>query len=369
MTADERDPAATAPAHVPRRRRRRGRAWLVAGACVAAVGITATLFAVNRPQATASDTAGVTAESQLIARGDLTDRVRLSGRLGYSGAHDLGTSLSGTLTEMPRVGSVVKPGGVLFRVDDQPVVMFRGKLPVWRVVAAGMDDGPDVQQLEKNLAALGFFDGTVDESFTSWTAEAIKDWQESLGLERTGTIEPGRIVFAPGPQRVTAHQARVGDPAGPGVVSVSGTTKRVSASVDPNLKDVAVPGAKVRVTLPGSEVADATVTSVGAPVEQDDGDGGKKLMLPLTITLDDESAADGLDDVTVSGEISVVKREDVLLAPVLALLATSDGGYAVEVVVGDTTRRVPVELGIFAGDLVEVTGGDLEAGDEVVVGR
>jgi hypothetical protein len=56
--------------------------------------------------------------------------------------------------------------------------------------------------------------------------------------------------------------------------------------------------------------------------------------------------------------------------PVTALLAQSDGGYAVEVVsAGVRNHLVPVSLGLFddADGLVQVTGSRLAAGQEVVV--
>ena len=49
----------------------------------------------------------------------------------------------------------------------------------------------------------------------------------------------------------------------------------------------------MQLTLPGGATVQGTVSAVGAPVEQDDDQGGKKLKLPLTITLDDPAAAEG----------------------------------------------------------------------------
>ena len=59
-----------------------------------------------------------------------------------------------------------------------------------------------------------------------------------------------------------------------------------------------------------------------------------------------------------------------LVVPVDALLAQTDGGYAVEVVGTDGIHRlVPVTLGLFddADGLVQVTGTSLAAGQQVVV--
>jgi hypothetical protein len=56
----------------------------------------------------------------------------------------------------------------------------------------------------------------------------------------------------------------------------------------------------------------------------------------------------------------------VLAVPVKALLALSDGGYAVEVRRGGETVLIGVETGKFAGGLVEVKG-ELTEGDQLVV--
>lgn len=370
MTRDEHVTSAAAPEPAPARQPRRRRPWLIAGACVAVLGIAGGVLAATWPASTGGhgeENPAAEVATSPVTRGDLTERVRLTGRLGYGEAKDLGTSLGGTVTWLPEVDTVLDRGATMFRVDDDPVVLFFGTLPVWRVFAAGMDDGADVRQLEENLAALGFFDREPDEEFAASTAAAIEEWQESLGLEETGSIELGRIVFAPEPIRVAEHNLVPGASAGAAVIAVTGTAKRVNVVIAPNLGPVAPVGTPVRITLPGGATVPGTVTAVGAPVEQEDDQGGKKLKLPLTITLDDPAAADGLDDVGVNGELTAIRREDALLVPVTALLARAGGGFAVEVMAKGEVTTVPIELGLFADGLVEVTGGELEAGDEVVV--
>ena len=68
--------------------------------------------------------------------------------------------------------------------------------------------------------------------------------------------------------------------------------------------------------------------------------------------------------------ITTASVPSALAVPVTALLAQSEGGYAVEVVrAGGTSHLVPVTLGLFddAGGLVQVTGSGLAAGQNVVV--
>ncbi|KRC59344.1 hypothetical protein ASE14_16540 [Agromyces sp. Root81] len=368
MTGDQQ--ATDAPA-APQPGRRRRAPWLIAGACIAVLGIAGTMLAVTWSASSSDDGDAANADADVattpVTRGDLTERVRLSGRLGYGASQELGTSLGGTITWLPDAGAVLDRGATLFRVDDDPVVLLLGALPMWRQFAEGMDDGPDVLQLEQNLAALGFFEREPDQEFAGSTAAAIERWQKSLGLERTGTIEQGRVVFAPAGVRVAERKAQIGAGAGASVIAVSDTVKRVSAFIAPNLEAIAPVGTPVQLTLPGGATVQGTVSAVGAPVEQADDKGEKKLKLPLTITLDDPAAADGLDDVGVNGVLTAVRREDALLVPVTALLARTGGGFAVEVVEKGTVKTVSIELGLFADGLVEVTGGKLEAGDEVVV--
>ena len=87
--------------------------------------------------------------------------------------------LSGTVTALPAVGDVIRRGGRLYAVDGEPVLLMYGAVPAYRTLAEGVGDGRDVEQLERNLAALGYDPGTVDEDFTDATAAAVAAWQRA----------------------------------------------------------------------------------------------------------------------------------------------------------------------------------------------
>jgi len=92
--------------------------------------------------------------------------------------------------------------------------------------------------------------------------------------------------------------------------------------------------------------------------------------VPVTIRPTDATATGRWDQAPVEVAISARTVPDVLAVPVFALLATSGGGYAVEVADPDGTRHlVPVSPGLFddATGLVQVTGSGLAAGQHVVV--
>lgn len=344
--------------------------WIIGAACVVLAGVVATVLLVPRTTAAADkQSTTIDVETAEVTRGDLVESMRVKGTLGFAGAAELGTGIGGTITAVSPVGTVVDRGGELFRIDDRPVLLLIGGLPMWREFALGMEDGPDVLQLEQNLAELGYFTREPDNEFAESTEAAIEKWQKALGLEETGSIEPGRIEFSPGAVRIASHSAKVGDQASNAIVTASGTEKRVTAFIAPNLKEVAAVGSTVAVTLPDGSTIDGTVQEVGAPVEKDDGMGGKAMRLPIVVSLNDPALADAYTDVSVNISLSLVKSVDALRVPVLALLAQPGGGFAVEKMSTSTSTIVPVELGVFADGLVEILDGAIAEGDTVVVGE
>lgn len=92
-------------------------------------------------------------------------------------------------------------------------------MPLYRTLLDGLE-GADVQQLEQNLAELGYTGFTVDDTYDSATAKAVSSWQADLGLPDTGTIELGQVVFTPGAVRIAEHTAYVGDVLDGGGISV-----------------------------------------------------------------------------------------------------------------------------------------------------
>ena len=88
----------------------------------------------------------------------------------------------------------------------------------------------------------------------------------------------------------------------------------------------------------------------------------------VVIILNDSSAAAGLDEAPVDVDVIADSVSGVVAIPVTALIALSEGGYAVDVLQADgTTRRSSVDPGFFADGFVEVEAGDIAPGDQVVV--
>lgn len=105
-------------------------------------------------------------------------------QLGRGEVTPIVSRADGTVTWLPEVGAVVRRGGVLLRVDDRPVVLLLGKLPMYRALSTGVE-GPDVTQLEKSLQALGY------DSFTVDVKAGEAGWAKS-GVKVTVTLPGGR---------------------------------------------------------------------------------------------------------------------------------------------------------------------------------
>lgn len=376
MPGDERGAA-------PDRRRRRRRIGLASGAvavvAVAGFGVVSVRGGSADDAADATSGAGETATAT-IERTDLVRSETLEGALGHAEARPIVNQLGGTLTWVAEEGTTIDRGGVVYRVDEKPVLLLVGDLPVYRDLDWTVT-GDDIRQLEENLVALGYTDVTVDEEYTSSTAQAVADIEESVGLDGDGKLTLGEVVFTPTPVRIDAASVDLGASVQPGqeVVSVSSTTPVVTVVLE-TADDLAV-GQTVSIELPDGSATPGTVTEVSttsasaastsaAASGAGTSDGAATSAITATISVD-PSAVAAWDTSDVDVIVEDERRDDVLAAPVTALVALSEGGYAVEVASGSggATSLVAVTPGMYADDLVEVAGDGIAEGTEVVIPR
>jgi peptidoglycan hydrolase-like protein with peptidoglycan-binding domain len=351
----------------------RDRRWIATRlgipAAALAVGIPLGIAATGGSEASAADGGGSTATAP-VTRRDLVDRETFSGTLGYGDARNVVGGLQGTITSAADEGSVRERGEVLYRVDERPVVLMYGATPAYRAMGQG-DEGADVRQLERNLVALGFDpdrDIDVDGDFDWATAAAVRDWQEALGVDETGRIDLGQVVFLGGPRRIGVVQGTVGSSARPGqpVMQTSSTARTVTVALDARRQDLVAEGDAERVTLPGGDVATATVTEVGKVAKA--ASAGADPTIAVTLQLRTTKGVTALDEAPVDVAISTDRAKDALSVPVTALLALDGGGYGLEVVEpGGGTRIASVAVGLFADGFVQVSGAGIAEGAEVVV--
>ncbi|WP_199199930.1 peptidoglycan-binding protein [Micromonospora sp. RP3T] len=323
-----------------------------------------------------------------VVRDTLVDVVTARGELAYGPELLMESRLSGTVTRLAGVGATVKRGEALFWVDDKPVVLLYGKLPAYRELTVGRSGsqqnggdggtpptgtgatppavpatrGADVRQFEQNLQALGYTGFVVDDQFTAQTAGAVRRWQKDLGVEPTGVVELGRVLYSPASVRVAAHKLVAGQVASGPVLSFTGTERLVTAKLPAHHQALAKPKAKVTVALGNGAQAPGVVRSVRTPAEDQDRGGGQGPVVEVVVALADPKAFGGSDEGPATVRFVAEQRKGVLVVPVGALLALTEGGHGLEVIEGGASRIIPVETGLYADGRVEVSGPEVQEG-------
>jgi len=350
----------------PSRWRRRARFGAVTGAALAvvAVAVVAALGlggAGDQPAVRRSAPAATTK----VTRQTLTRAVSLAGELSYGATTPVTASVTGTVTWLPSVDATVAQGGVLLRIDDQPVVLMYGPLPMFRALAPGVV-GADVRQFKRDLRALGYRDVVVDDTYSAATAATVKRWQSSLKLPQTGTVDRGRVVYTATAVRIAQQLVRVGTSTPVDVLSYTGSTRVVTVTTSQGNSVWARPGVQVQLSSPGGTPTPGAVATVEAPSatqpqSQSQGSGDTDSVV-ITITVADQKAFTGTAGAPVDVRYVEEEHKDVLTVPVNALLALAEGGYGVEVVTAGRSRIVAVQVGLFADGRVEVSGTGLDEG-------
>ncbi|MEM7341054.1 MAG: peptidoglycan-binding protein [Actinomycetota bacterium] len=287
------------------------------------------------------------------------------------------SSAAGEVELVASAGAVAS-GAVLYTVDEQPVTAIVTDEEFDRDLSDGVADGDDVRALEEMLVALGYDargDLEPDDEFDEVTVEAIDAWEEDLQDDYDDVVVDGAVtldeivVVDPGTTigTVTARDSEV-VASGSELFTWSGDTgaRVVTAAIDVAEQEKLAEGNEIEVEFPDGEIVVGTVTDVAtsSTVDPTDPDATPQLAVEIALPSIPESAA-GFNELDVDLRIVDDLAAGVTVVPASALVATSDGGYAVETTDGVTTTFVAVEPGMFADGFVEVSG--IDPGTAVVV--
>ena len=357
------------------------RTWLVAAAVVLVAAVIGGVVATSGGRRATPAARASAVNTATVDRGNLADMVSQYGILTYRAQSDGSpyaaiNRAGGTYTELPTAGDKVVCGGVLYRVNNRPVLLLCGSTPAYRSLSEG-DRGPDVAELNANLVRLGYATrAQLDPSsrdFSPVTASALTKLQGRLGEDQTGSLQLGQAVFLPEPVRIAKVTGGLGSPAqlGAQVAQATSETLEVEVNLDPSQQREVKIGDRVQITLPDNTSATGKVERTGRVAQVQNGqDPNAGATVPAYISLDHPQQARSLDQAPVQVAITTRGVENALSVPVTAIVGQSGGGFAVEVVhASDRRELVPVKLGLFdtAGGRVQVIEGDLHEGDQVVV--
>jgi peptidoglycan hydrolase-like protein with peptidoglycan-binding domain len=248
--------------------------WALAAAAVlvAATGGVVVMSGAEHPTAAAR---ALAADTVKVEKGELSAMVSQGGTLTYRARSDgspypVINQARGVYTSLPDSGDKVGCGGVLYRVDDGPVVLLCGTVPAYRGLHVGVK-GRDVRQLNRNLHELGYdADAHVridpgDDDFTPKTEQALRALQRKKGVGVTGGLATGDAAFLPVAVRIAKVTGQVGGSAGPGapVLSATSDTLKVQVNLDPSQQGEVHTGDRAQITLPGNTPVTGRVAGFG----------------------------------------------------------------------------------------------------------
>jgi peptidoglycan hydrolase-like protein with peptidoglycan-binding domain len=317
-------------------------------------------------------------------------------------------------------GRTIANGEKLAEIDGEPLVALAGRVPAWRDMTPG-ESGPDVAELQKALASLGYYaGGDAPGFFGTATQDAVALYYEHLGYTppATGGVPMADVIFLPSlPAKVIAvNGARGQQPGQPFLELAARASLALTGELPPAYTAQVKPGLKVKIfdevtgIHAAGTVADlgtattmapigtvvnvgggsVSVGSAGSTAAGSTGSGsagsagmagsgssgsapnpGATAFIPLTVQPSRPlPAALNGENVLVTVETGQTEGP-VLTVPVAAIVTTASGtSYVIMVGAHGGQTRVPVTPGISENGYVQVTpatSGALAAGDRVVV--
>ena len=132
-----------------------------------------------------------------IQKGDLAKKEEYNGTLRQTDKKILNSPTNGVVTFLPKEGSVVNFGEVLFIIDNKPVILLQGNTPFYRTLDLNSDPGVDILQVEEALVYLGYADSTFvpDEVFDEQTSKMLNTLYIDYGIDTKSEITPTEQVL------------------------------------------------------------------------------------------------------------------------------------------------------------------------------
>ena len=125
-----------------------------------------------------------------INKGDLEKKEEYNGTLRQTNSKVLNSPMSGVATYIPKEGTIINFGEVLFAIDNKPVILVEGSVPFYRTLDLNSDPGPDVLQVENALVFLGYSseDFLPDETFDEVTSNMLNQLYIDYKIETKSEV-------------------------------------------------------------------------------------------------------------------------------------------------------------------------------------
>jgi len=270
-------------------------------------------------------------------------------------------------------------------------ILLFGQIPAWREIKLGITPGLDIKQLKHNLVMLGYgSESPINESseiFTALTMQSIKNMQADLGLNSTGTLSLGDVVFLPGKSIVqyNSNFPSIGTVANPNTVVLSllpiekeslsnnalnsssyKSLQKVSTTIPVVNKELIEINSQVKIELPNEVEVYGSVSEIGKIAIVPQGNQSGDPYLEVSITINDDKSFPEWTGADVTVYVTREIASGVMAVPITSLVSLLRGGYGLEVVADNATQLVPVEIGMYSDGWVEISSEYIQTGVQVM---
>ncbi|MDR1824401.1 MAG: hypothetical protein LBR27_03575 [Bifidobacteriaceae bacterium] len=335
-------------------------------------------YDVGDPESQTYDAALAAAVDQLYeAAGYPAPKTRPAAQAALKAANDAVTAAETNLTEAQAALTAAKAGPSSAELTAAQNAVSQAQRDLDAAIAA--QQNPDAEpglsvaaaQEALNLAQAQLTDlnkprdTTAEQAVVTQATEALDKAKADAADAALSTVSPKDLLAIPTQTlRVDNVQTTLGVIAEGEVITYTDTTLYARADLTDSQRVAMITGTEVEVELPDGTI----VPGVVAEVESATQDPMTWEIIPAHARIDiaDQAtvAAAGRSGVTI--RLVQAEADDTLVVPVTALVALSEGGYAVQKTDG---TLVGVDVGLVADTRAQITPtyGELNEGDEVVV--
>ncbi len=151
------------------------------GLGVGVVALLAGVFFIGRSTIDQAPQRGLVIKPQPVTRRTLSDVLTVNGVVQRKETQRINSSVDGKVSSLPvKDGDTINVGDPVFSLDGRMAYAVKGDFAFYRRLDVG-SVGPDVLQLERELASEGYAISQVDSLYTEETRAALAKWQADRG--------------------------------------------------------------------------------------------------------------------------------------------------------------------------------------------
>ena len=152
-----------------------------AGLGLGVVALLAGVFFIGRSTIDQAPKRGLVIKPQAVTRRTLSDLLTVNGVVQRDETQRINSSVDGKVSSLSvKDGDTINAGDPVFSLDGRMAYAVKGDFAFFRKLDVG-SVGPDVLQLERELASEGYAISQVDNLYTEETRAALAKWQIDRG--------------------------------------------------------------------------------------------------------------------------------------------------------------------------------------------